>query len=570
MSDEHRSRNTRIIAFVVIGAAAFLGCCLFAPAVLFLVGTGGVATLVKPSVPPPHGAPVAGVSSAPHTSISKEGAFFYADVTASSGSPPAAFSRPLPSSVEEWDDFEAGDPRFVPYPHVRDRACAGDASTIGALVGFVRAASASGASAEDLEYSVGVLFEECTTHAPCEALRTVVMGTETAIVKSPFWHGLAYACTDDTASIGVIEGPSSPDKAYLAWIGQRRYRSSLVPWAKRIADAGRAAAATGQEYELQIAAEALGQHTDARAASSLAALHAAARPYGLQDIVALEMGHQTDARLRTLFTAACDRDSSCEPPDPLLDLTKDPFEDLMYELEMQDVVQANVGARRGELLDALARCASASRDYESVECHDWLARLDWSRAGSVQVDPGRYEAEGRELVQVLKTFESRDAVIERFHADGVLRAGDPSPSAASPRRILAEARRGAVARVEKDYGTFAYDSLLRELSMLARPELDSTLFQQTFSAQTGGPSPPMVQAWQDGDEFSFRPRGENLSDVPGCVAFLNTLLRERGSKTRLVIVESPDIHPFVVAAPAESLARLHAEGILKLPSGKSE
>lgn len=113
-----------------------------------------------------------------------------------------------------------------------------------------------------------------------------------------------------------------------------------------------------------------------------------------------------------------------------------------------------------------------------------------------------------------------------------------------------------------------HDALLYRLARLARPELDGILFLETApsldeeSGETDG-SPYVVDAWLGGEKWTVELEDlEDWYDIERCVGLLNTILRDRGSDTRLVSLATGDQTAVLVAGSEDGLARLARDRLL--------
>lgn len=580
MPSDSPSRGARWALVIGIGALAVAAC-----AGVAVVGAAAAMVALRDSpAPVPVGGPVAIVRTIASpvktpSATRVEGLFVYVDAPRVAAAAPARFSAPVPANLDDFFAFTDGDGRFPTYGHVREKVCAGDPVVGAQIVVGWRGAMRAGATEREFVASYGRLFDDCGIGSdPCPLLRSAVVGNESDAVKAPFWTALAGCADVETAAL--FERSDVPDRAWIA-------RMSVQPpqrWSKRLEETAARQIVNGEPWEAQTAALVLGATDDPRVAKALLAIHAAETDAVKRAGVAVAMYRQSDPAAKALFEKTCaemsERNTICSRPrgenaalpDRVTALATKRIDDLLndYGIDAGDIVEANEKARRAELIAALEQCAESYSEWRGRQCLSALSALDWKRASAIAVKMSRPEDPGAgELRHALRLFDDRPSYLARLRSDGVLRTGDPiDPRAGDARTLLRTAGRAHDTDAETGVYPNEHDALLYRLARLARPDLDGILFLETApsldeeSGETDG-SPYVVDAWLGGEKWTVELEDlEDWYDIERCVGLLNTILRDRGSDTRLVSLATGDQTAVLVAGSEDGLARLARDRLL--------
>lgn len=507
-------------------------------------------------------------------------AFVYADVERAPAPMPARFAAPLPPNMAALQgDWSAAPPRSL----VEARLCAGDPGMWQKLGQAVDAALAGGDPLDEVVEGYGALLTYCYDPGSCALAAGWVDGQPAESARAILgWQRLAR-CTGP-AEVERFRGEGLPDEAVIefwferAWEAPPEYVPALAASLQRVAQGSDA-------WLARRAAVAHGKLDDPRVAADLLAAHAAATDPAVKDQLVAGMSEQTDPAVKAIFQAHCARtdvrEAMCPRDDPR---------------EWQRAAPKDRPATEVLADEALRRRATSGQDYraawEILGALRTLATQDWAKAreaaGPLMAAPA-LEPSLRELVDLLQRFESREAIVERLVALGLLEAAPASEDWVVPSDLLTLA--GRVHGFDCETGMYPneHDALLTELAAMAGPPLAEVAFLEVAPPLDGeeamGGVAIDVVIGEDGRVYDnpsahgsyvlhaftgqerLTTHAEDLGDwydLAAVLGLLNTTARTLGQDVRFVTLPTGDQTALVLAAPPAVIAEAEASGLLRL------
>jgi hypothetical protein len=520
--------------------------------------------------------------------------FVYAKVHRRPAEVPARFAAPIPARVNPSDaDWEAAPPRA----YVVDQICAGDPGMLRRLLEAIAAASDSGAGLDGLVETYSALAM-CERPRFCSwsAERLVAEGANAPAppVREVLWHIMAHCATDEYA--GLFERADAPLSAVLEWFEWRRWsamevdQEADVPLDPLLVKTFEHAIRSGDAAMIDKAAYLVAADDTAPGAELLLRLHRDAPADDLRRRLALSMSNLSAPRARELFEAACAADSEaaeCRRRRDLERLQADlgaqlgAHAGLVDEFGPRRIGNGAIGADDSDSL--YRRILGAGTDGETDEAGisqalRRLAELDRARAIQAAWSLLKRKDLGglaRVLSMTLVHYPTPEALASRLRQLGMLDSSAPSDSqgeALLASEILEAGGRAYTFDTETGQFPNQHDSLARRLAELVEPELDQVLFEEVAPKivvddegeveDEGGNY--TLHAYHDGQRLSVTVANfGDWYDVDAVLALINTLMRDRGSKRRLVALTSLDQTVTIVAGPIGGLRAAIAEGLLE-------
>lgn len=519
-------------------------------AIGLLLVVGGACKSSKSPTPNPSVAATIDAAPLP-SSVASPAGLVYAQVSKTNAAVPQRYTAPLPSTVEEFKRFQAGDIRFPPATYAQDAICLGDTAVLGSVMTAVKRARQQAAA---LTSAYATLIEYCTpSKAYCEqALRWI---SDESPVRNLGYHFLVQ-CQDPGAAAAFAAVPA-PAEAVVVWhtksysdtpICTQRFADALVSVAAQNLDVQR----NGWQVDLRLATNQLAGCSAPWATAALVAAHKSARGTN-KLVIGLALGRASAPELKAIYAAACktqpesadcgrggieSRNALVDPPAPSFDA----LEAVIVDKAKRDYVRATA------LYDLAARDRKRALDVLQ----------------KVRRNEGALPAELRIAANTITAFRDAQAMLEdlqQLGMAGALAAGDMRRGV---KGLLIEA--GRVHHFDPETGMWPnhHDSLLRALAAMDSDGMNGIIFDE-IAPPVDSEDPYQLVAYVNGHRYTTQAQNfGDWYDVNAAVGLLNALAKERNIATRYAsLSQSSGNDAYVISGPEPALQALFQRGLLQ-------
>jgi hypothetical protein len=376
--------------------------------------------------------------------------------------------------------------------------------------------------------------------------------------------------------LAQITGDGVPDDVIVEWV--RGLYGQQLPYNERIARAAGNLARTMKDEELRGIGFVFAHMRGDETVAAVTALQQSITNPHHRELVGVGMMHSESTAGRAIGERACKHpkvrnDAVCRNNPPSAKPT-----DLAGRIEYGDDAKTLLAEfSRADVLAALTNCTETGRDYRPMWCFMQIADIDRARAVALAKQfttssDERLAKAARSLLKYPDLAVAERALVELGFKLDKARDADANDSRAPLTLQDLLVARGRSEWFDGETGMFPneHDGLLTELAALARPVLDSVVFEEIPPEEDAGKY--TLRAYLDEDRYSLVAR--NLGDwydVEAVVGLVNALLVAKQSTTRLVTVPTGDQTVIVVAGPAHAIKSLVDEKLLELgEAGESE
>lgn len=497
--------------------------------------------------------------------------FVFAESKRDRAEPPARFSRPLPTDLDHG--YRPGEDA-PPAHFVSGLLCAADEPMTLRLIEAVKQTLEKGGDQNRVASTVAELVRLCEP-APSYCKAAAARANRSADAAGRLVGATMLADCGRVEDIELFDRRDTPALAVFHYLAARRLSGPKPLFTERV---GRAAIELAKSlddaHELRMAAGTLASFEDRNAALALIAMRDVSKAHAR--VIALAGVESRDPEARRMGEEACAEvptDPLCTREDgPARRLPKPKKDDLTHpeRIEMARLarfvtdpsVRRSVGPR-------LLACSRASRT--AFDCIMRLQLVDRKKASQMarKLKPQATFSD-RERVAALARFEAGAALGAHLTQLGFRPARDPKEGElrTTAREVLEAS--GHLLRFDAETDRFPneHDALLMQVARLAREELTGALFEERPPAK-GDSGPYEICAYWSGERWCAT--AKNLGDwydLDAALGLLNTMARDRGSKTRFATLATADQFATVVAGPATGIVSIADAGLFELaPAG---
>jgi hypothetical protein len=420
---------------------------------------------------------------------------------------PARYAAALPATdaaLQHW--LEDGDDSLPPFPHVRDLLMSGQPK----MLERVAAAAKSVPAAEGESWARRVdnaLQYEVAAPMLCESLQSVMQAPASTLRRALVGVYAGHCATDD--EVALVMRADTPDSAVLNYYGSYYLPDDHPrPYHARYGAAARTAIIDA-EYADRRTAFVLAHHPDPRARAALRRIHAEIRDPERADQVAYAFHDAKDPKDKALATAACER----HPKDPICDTSS--------RIRNPDGSPYVMGEPAPEPPAPSPAAIKATIDK--------LAAAGFSKVSTV--DPATAETDAPDQLLMIAGYT--------YWFD-----------------------------VETGMYPNNHDSLMRQLSALAAPELDGAIFEEVAPGVDDESGPYRLTVYTAGKRLRAEARNfGDWYDAEAVINLMNAVAKENGSKIRFVAMSGDGQTMAILAAPAGAIARGIQNGLIEIGGG---
>ena len=494
---------------------------------LLLVVGGACKSSTSPT---PKPSVAAAIDAAPlPSSVASAAGLVYAQVSKTKAAVPQRYTAPLPSTVEEFERFQAGDARFPPATYAQDAICLGDAAVLGNVMTAVKRARQQAAA---LTSAYATLVEDCKpSKAYCEqALRWI---SDESPVRNLGYHFLVQ-CQDPGAA-AAFAAAQAPAEAVVVW--HTKSYSDPPICTQRFADALVSVAAHNLDLEhndwrvnLRLATNQLAGCSAPWATAALVAAHKSARGTN-QLVIGLALGRASAPALKAINAAAC-----------------------KMQPESADCWPGGIASR-----NALVETPTPAFDALEAVIVD-KAKPNVDRATALHNLAARDRKRALDVLQKVRRNEGT------LPAELSIAANIITHDAEAMLAELQQLGTAGIHHFDPETGMWPnhHDSLLRALAAMDSDGMNGIIFDE-IAPPVDSEDPYQLVAYVNGHRYTTQAQNfGDWYDVNAAVGLLNALAKERNIATRYAsLSQSSGNDAYVISGPEPALQALFQRGLLQ-------